>query len=54
VGRAVEPQFTVEEAVNPKPLTVNAKSDDPAGLMAGERLLIPSAGKLMVKVSGAG
>lgn len=53
VERAVEPQFTVEEAVNPSPLTVNAKADEPAGWMAGERLLISSKGRLIVKVSGA-
>jgi hypothetical protein len=50
VERAVDPQYTVEEAVKPKPLTVNAKPGEPAGSMAGERLLILviSAGRLIV------
>src|ERR1035437_1255564 len=40
VERAVEPQFTVEEAANPDPLTVNVKAAAPAVLIAGERLPI--------------
>ena len=48
VERAVEPQFTVEEAVKPRPLTVRANADEPAGLTAGERLLIATTGRLIV------
>ena len=48
VERAVEPQITVENAVKPTPMIVNAKADEPAGLIAGERLLITSTGRLIV------
>jgi hypothetical protein len=48
VERAVESQYTVDEAVKPTPLTVNANAAEPADSMAGDRLLMPTTGKLML------
>src|SRR5271165_6017236 len=51
VERAVEPQLTVEEAVNPDPLMVNVKAAVPAGSMAGERLPMAGTGWLTMIVT---
>jgi hypothetical protein len=40
VEREVEPHWTVEEAVNPDPLTVNVTAAPPAVAIASERLPI--------------